>query len=157
LLANRRLVARSCPDGRSLKAAIVEQPEAWLRRAHMERFGADTRLLVKLLAAGQRLAVHAHPHVSFAAEHLGKTHGKAEARYSVEGEEVYLGLKQDVAGDDLKSLVLSSCKSRRTCPSRWSGETSIWTANVTAISGSASIWRWKLSNAEAEVARSFAS
>jgi hypothetical protein len=123
----------------------------------MERFGADTRLLVKLLAAGQRLAVHAHPHVSFAAEHLGKTHGKAEARYSVEGEEVYLGLKQDVAGDDLKSLILSSCKSRRICPSRWSGETSIWTANVTAISGSASIWRWKLSNAEAEVARRFAS
>jgi hypothetical protein len=45
----------------------------------MERFGADTRLLVKLLAAGQRLPVHAHPHVSFAAEHLGRAHGKAEA------------------------------------------------------------------------------
>jgi mannose-6-phosphate isomerase len=71
----------------------------------MERFG--TRLLVKLLAAGQRLPVHAHPRVSFAAEHLGKAHGKAEARYIVEGGEVYLGLKQDVAGDDLKSLVIS--------------------------------------------------
>ena len=54
----------------------------------MERFGADTRLLVKLALQlvederRQRLAVHAHPHVSFAAEHLGKTHGKAEARYT---------------------------------------------------------------------------
>jgi len=95
------------PDGRSLKAAIEGQPEAWLGRAHMERFGADTRLLVKLLDAGQRLPVHAHPHVSFAAEHLGRAHGKAEAWYIVEGGEVYLGLKQDVAGDDLKSLVMS--------------------------------------------------
>jgi mannose-6-phosphate isomerase len=90
-------VSQSCPDGRSLKAAIEEQPEAWLGRAHVERFSADTRLLVKLLDAGQRLPVHAHPHASFAAEHLGKAHGKAEAWYIVEGGEIYLGLKQDVA------------------------------------------------------------
>jgi mannose-6-phosphate isomerase len=100
-------VSQSCPDGRSLKAAIEEQPEAWLGRAHVERFSADTRLLVKLLDAGQRLPVHAHPHASFAAEHLGKAHGKAEAWYIVEGGEIYLGLKQDVTGDDLKSLVIS--------------------------------------------------
>jgi mannose-6-phosphate isomerase len=95
------------PDGRSLKAAIEEQPEAWLGRAHLEIFGADTRLLVKLLDAGQRLPVHAHPHASFAAVHLGRAHGKAEAWYIVEGGEVYLGLKHAVAGDDLKSLVMS--------------------------------------------------
>jgi mannose-6-phosphate isomerase len=95
------------PDGQSLKIAIEEQPEAWLGQAHMERFGVDARLLVKLLDAGQRLPVHAHPHASFAAEYLGKAHGKAEAWYIVEGGEVYLGLKQDVTGDDLKSLVIS--------------------------------------------------
>ena len=95
------------PDGRSLNAAVDEQPEAWLGRAHMERFGADTRLLEKLLDAGQRLPIHAHPHASFAAEHLGRAHGKAEAWYIVEGGEVYLGLKQDVTGDNLKSLVMS--------------------------------------------------
>jgi mannose-6-phosphate isomerase len=95
------------PDGQSLKIAIEEQPEAWLGQAHTERFGVDARLLVKLLDAGQRLPVHAHPHASFAAEYLGKAHGKAEAWYIVEGGEVYLGLKQDVTGDDLKSLVIS--------------------------------------------------
>jgi mannose-6-phosphate isomerase len=95
------------PDGRSLPAAIEEQPEAWLGRAHLDRFGVDTRLLVKLLDAGQRLPVHAHPHVSFAAQHLGRAHGKAEAWYIVEGGEIYLGLKQDVTADGLKSLVMS--------------------------------------------------
>jgi hypothetical protein len=34
-------------------------------------------------------------------------HGKAEARYILEGGEVYLCPKQGVAGDDLKSLVIS--------------------------------------------------
>ena len=57
----------------------------------MELFGADPRLLVKLLDAGQRLPVHAHPHASFAAVHLGTAHGKAGAWYIVEGGEIYLG------------------------------------------------------------------
>ncbi|WP_231560250.1 hypothetical protein [Microbacterium hominis] len=37
--------------------------------------------LVKLLDAGQRLPVHAHPDDAFAAAHLGRAHGKAEAWY----------------------------------------------------------------------------
>ena len=95
------------PDGQSLKAAIEEHPEAWLGHEHVERFGADTRLLVKLLDAGQRLPVHAHPDVSFAAQHLGRAHGKAEAWFIVDGGEIYLGLEQDVTVDDLKPMVMS--------------------------------------------------
>jgi mannose-6-phosphate isomerase len=95
------------PNGQSLKATIEQQPQAWLGHAHIERFGADTRLLVKLLDAGQRLPVHAHPDLSFAAQHLHKAHGKAEAWFIVDGGEVYLGLKQDVTIDDLKPLILS--------------------------------------------------
>jgi mannose-6-phosphate isomerase len=95
------------PDGRSLAAAVADQPEAWLGRAHLDRFGADSRLLVKLLDAGQRLPVHVHPHVDFARRHLGRAHGKAEAWYIVDGGEVYLGLRQDVTGDRLGSLVAS--------------------------------------------------
>jgi mannose-6-phosphate isomerase len=95
------------PDGRSLKTTIEAGPEAWLGAAHLDRFGADTRLLVKLLDAGQRLPVHAHPDASFAAQHLGRAHGKAEAWFIVDGGEVYLGLKQDVTLDDLKSMVMS--------------------------------------------------
>ena len=95
------------PDGGSLKTAIEQEPQDWLGRAHVQRFGTDTCLLVKLLDAGQRLPVHAHPDASFAGEHLGRAHGKAEAWYIVEGGEVYIGLKQDVARDDLKSLVIT--------------------------------------------------
>jgi mannose-6-phosphate isomerase len=95
------------PDGRSLKAAVEKEPEAWLGPAHVGAFGSDTRLLVKLLDAGQRLPVHAHPDVWFAAQHLGSAHGKAEAWFIVDGGEVYLGLTQDVILDELKSLVMS--------------------------------------------------
>jgi mannose-6-phosphate isomerase class I len=38
---------------------------------------------VKLLDGGQRLPVHAHPHAAFAARHLGRAHGEAEAWYIV--------------------------------------------------------------------------
>lgn len=95
------------PDGQSLADAVTERPEAWLGRRHLNRFGPDTRLLVKLLDAGQRLPVHAHPHVDFAGMYLGKSHGKAEAWYIIEGGEVYLGLKESVSLDRLKSLVSS--------------------------------------------------
>ena len=107
-LAGEESLGRSVfPDGRSLKSAIEETPDAWLGRAHVERFGADTRLLVKLLDAGQRLPVHAHPDVSFAAQHLHTVHGKAEAWFIVDGGEVHLGLKHDVTVDDLKPMVQS--------------------------------------------------
>ncbi len=107
LAGEESLGLSALPDGRSLRAAIEEHPEAWLGRAHVERFGADTRLLVKLLDAGQRLPVHAHPDVSFAAQHLHRAHGKAEAWFIIDGGEVYLGLKQDVTVDDLKPMVMS--------------------------------------------------
>jgi mannose-6-phosphate isomerase len=107
LAGEESLGLTTLPDGQSLKAAIESQPEAWLGAGHVERFGADARLLVKLLDAGQRLPVHAHPDVLFAAQHLGRAHGKAEAWFIVDGGEVYLGLKQDVILDELKSLVMS--------------------------------------------------
>jgi mannose-6-phosphate isomerase len=95
------------PDGRSLPDAIAERPEAWLGRAHVDCFGIDTRLLVKLLDAGQRLPVHAHPDGAFAARRLGRRHGKAEAWYIIDGGEVYLGLRHDVTAGGLESLVMS--------------------------------------------------
>ena len=66
-------------DGRRLRDAVAADPLAWLGARHVARFGADTRLLTKLLDAGQRLPVHLHPDGPFAAEHLGRGHGKTEA------------------------------------------------------------------------------
>lgn len=93
------------PDGRVLRDAIVRDPVAWLGDEHVARWGADTRLLVKLLDAGQRLPVHAHPHDDFAATHLGRAHGKAEAWYILQGGTVHVGLRQDVESSDLAALV----------------------------------------------------
>ncbi|MCS3442075.1 class I mannose-6-phosphate isomerase [Microbacterium phyllosphaerae] len=93
------------PDGRVLRDVIVRDPVAWLGDEHVARWGADTRLLVKLLDAGQRLPVHAHPHDDFAATHLGRAHGKAEAWYILQGGTVHVGLRQDVESSDLAALV----------------------------------------------------
>ncbi|MGN7948453.1 class I mannose-6-phosphate isomerase [Microbacterium sp. 22215] len=93
------------PDGRVLRDVIVRDPVAWLGDEHVARWGADTRLLVKLLDAGQRLPVHAHPHDDFAATHLGRPHGKAEAWYILQGGTVHVGLRQDVEASDLAALV----------------------------------------------------
>ena len=93
------------PDGRLLTDALAADPRRWLGGEHSDRFGTDTRLLVKLLDAGQRLPVHAHPDAAFAGAHLGRPHGKAEAWYILEGGEVHLGLRHAISRDELKALV----------------------------------------------------
>ena len=95
------------PSGEMLAAAIDHDPVAWLGAAHVERFGTDTKLLVKLLDAGQRLPVHAHPDREFAGEHLGAHHGKAEAWYILSPGTVYLGLTRTVTREELSELVNS--------------------------------------------------
>jgi mannose-6-phosphate isomerase len=95
------------PDGRLLRDAVEADPVYWLGAAHVARWGSDLRLLVKLLDAGQRLPVHAHPDDDFAAQHLGHAHGKAEAWYILEGGTVHIGLTRDVASDELAALVAS--------------------------------------------------
>jgi mannose-6-phosphate isomerase len=87
------------PDGRLLRDALAADPEGFLGPAHAERLGPDTRLLVKLLDAGERLPVHFHPGRAFAREWLGSEHGKTEAWVIVSadpGADVRLGFHADV-------------------------------------------------------------
>ena len=93
------------PDGRLLADAVAADPLAWLGPDHVERFGADTMLLVKLLDAGQRLPIHAHPDGPFAAQYLGSVHGKAEAWYILTPGTVFLGLRDDIDASELWKLV----------------------------------------------------
>ena len=93
------------PDGRMLRDAAEADPVDWLGVDHVERWGSDTRLLVKILDAGQRLPVHAHPHDDFAARHLGRAHGKAEAWYILEGGTVHIGLRAGMDAALLADLV----------------------------------------------------
>jgi mannose-6-phosphate isomerase len=99
----------SLDDGRALADAIAADPEAFLGATHVARYGADPRLLVKLLDAGERLPVHFHPRAAFAAEHLGSPHGKTEAWVIVSAEgadpAVHLGLGEEVGLATLRGWV----------------------------------------------------
>ncbi len=90
--------------GEYLRDAIAADPVAWLGPTHLERFGADPMILVKLLDAGERLPVHAHPHRDFAARHLGRSHGKAEAWFALRAGTVGVGLTRDVTLAELSDL-----------------------------------------------------
>jgi mannose-6-phosphate isomerase len=87
-------------DGRLLRDAIAQDPEAWLGRTQVERFGPTTGLLVKLLDPVERVLVHAHPDRAFATAHLGSRFGKTEAWIVLDarhGEgEAFVGLRDEV-------------------------------------------------------------
>jgi mannose-6-phosphate isomerase len=87
-------------DGRLLRDAIEADAERWLGRAHVERFGTSTGLLVKLLDSAERLPVHAHPDRPFARTRLGSPFGKTEAWIVLATRapeaEVWVGLREPV-------------------------------------------------------------
>jgi mannose-6-phosphate isomerase len=96
------------PDGRSLQDALLQEPERWLGAEHLETYGASPALLVKLLDAGQRLPVHAHPTREWARRHLDCPYGKTEAWVIVECEQdslVHLGFRRDVEAEELADWV----------------------------------------------------
>jgi mannose-6-phosphate isomerase len=93
------------PDGRLLRDAIAQDAAGWLGEPHVRAFGDDPMLLVKVLDAGQRLPIHAHPDGTFAAREVGSRHGKAEAWYILTPGSVHLGLTQDIARSTAFDLV----------------------------------------------------
>lgn len=93
------------PDGTLLSQAVRADPVGWLGSRHLDRFGDDVALLVKLLDAGERLPVHVHPDVPFASEHLGLAHGKTEAWIVLEPAEVGLGFNREVSQSELERWV----------------------------------------------------
>ncbi|MFV0428394.1 MAG: class I mannose-6-phosphate isomerase [Arachnia sp.] len=93
------------PGGTTLAEAVAADPVAWLGAEHVEAFGADTKLLVKLLDAGQRLPVHAHPDGAFAASRLGRAHGKTEAWIFLTAARVHLGFRRDISMSELVGWV----------------------------------------------------
>jgi mannose-6-phosphate isomerase len=97
------------PDGRLVRDAILADAQAFLGPVHAARYGPDPALLVKLLDAGERLPVHAHPDRAFAHRHLGLDHGKTEAWLIVETGSApataYLGFAEDVGQRELADWV----------------------------------------------------
>jgi mannose-6-phosphate isomerase len=97
------------PDGELLRDAIRADPEGYLGPAHVARFGPDPALLVKLLDAGERLPVHAHPDGAFARVHLGTAFGKTEAWIVVAAAHpdtaVHVGFRDGIDADTLAGWV----------------------------------------------------
>ena len=93
------------PDGRTLREAVAADPVSFLGAAHVDRFGARTMLLVKLLDTAERLFVHYHPDDAFAARHLGSPLGKTEAWAVIEAEpDAYaaLGFRRAVSPEEVR-------------------------------------------------------
>lgn len=101
LFGESMLGLSTLPGGDLLADAIARDPLGWLGPEHVAAFGDNPELLVKLLDAGQRLPVHAHPDVAFAAEHLGLANGKTEAWVMLEPATVHLGFTRGVSVDEL--------------------------------------------------------
>jgi mannose-6-phosphate isomerase len=97
------------PDGELLRDRIAARPLDYLGPDHVERFGADPQLLVKLLDAGQRLPVHAHPDRAFSHRELGLENGKTEAWIvlGATGSDaaVYVGFRDDIEDAQLRRWV----------------------------------------------------
>ena len=96
------------PDGTALADAIAADPVAWLGPEHVERYGANPALLVKLLDAGERLPLHVHPDRRFARTHLDRPYGKTEAWVIVEAAPeavVHLGFSRTVEPEELARWV----------------------------------------------------
>ncbi len=98
---------------RRIADLLVEDAAAVAGAELVAAAGTTTGLLVKLLDAGVRLPVHAHPTRSFAQRHLGSFFGKTEACIVVstrdsedpEGPVVRIGFRRDVGREELHAMI----------------------------------------------------
>ena len=95
-------------DGRVLRDVIAADPVGFFGAEHVAALGSNSGLLVKLLDAGERLAVHFHPGREFAREHLHSDFGKTEAWLILEAEpgaHMHLGLRESIDPETLRRWV----------------------------------------------------
>ncbi|MGO4595128.1 class I mannose-6-phosphate isomerase [Leifsonia sp. 2TAF2] len=106
VFAGRGVGLTVLPDGRTLRDAVAADPVFFLGERHVERFGARTMLLVKLLDTAERLFVHYHPDDAFAARHLSSPLGKTEAWAIIDAaDDAYasLGFRRPVSPDEVRA------------------------------------------------------
>ncbi|HBF37912.1 MAG TPA: mannose-6-phosphate isomerase [Firmicutes bacterium] len=71
-----------------LKELIESNPEAFLGTAHVEKYGCNTGVLVKILDSSSRLSIQVHPDVDFAQKFFNSKFGKTEAWYVLGGRTI---------------------------------------------------------------------
>lgn len=95
-------------DGTLLADAFARDPSIFFEPAHLEAFGAEPAVLIKLLDAGERLPVHLHPDDAFAQAQFGTACGKTEAWIILEAEPdayVHVGFTRELGEHELAELV----------------------------------------------------
>ncbi|MEI6811267.1 MAG: hypothetical protein WCK72_00650 [Actinomycetes bacterium] len=83
---------------------ISENPQGWLGEDLARLMKNNSALLVKLLDAGERLPVHAHPTRDFAKQHLNSFFGKTEGWIVLDtdpGSKIWLGMREEIGADEL--------------------------------------------------------
>lgn len=104
-------VCAKSPDGRTEGYGIAENGQTVSDIVGSE----GLPILVKLLDAGERLAVQVHPTVEFARKHLDSLLGKTECWYMLGCDEdacVYLGFGKGITREKWKSAVLDGGSER---------------------------------------------
>ena len=101
-------LGRSHVDGTPLADVLATDPQAFFEPEHLQRFGPDPAVLIKLLDAGERLPLHFHPDGAFAQRHLSEPRGKTEGWIFLEadpGAAVHVGFARDMSADEVADLV----------------------------------------------------
>lgn len=93
----------------SMSRIYRASPEDALGADHVEAFGVQPQLLVKLLDSGIRLHIQAHPNVQWARQHLNADSGKTEAWWILqtrnEDAYVYLGFQHPPTPREWRQIV----------------------------------------------------
>ena len=117
-VADEGLSSVGTPDGpRLLTEVIAAGPDRLLGPAHREKFGDTVGFLTKLLDAGMRLHLQAHPTAAFAQQHLGSRWGKLEAylilavRDTTPHPSLYLGFQHCPTPEEWQRIVFEQDKS----------------------------------------------
>jgi mannose-6-phosphate isomerase len=89
---------------------LASDPDYFLGAAHVARFGAEPRLLVKLIDSAIRLHFQVHPTSEFARLRLGAASGKTEAYHVLATRpetdaRLYLGFQRPPSRDALRRLI----------------------------------------------------
>ncbi|MCR5484494.1 MAG: mannose-6-phosphate isomerase, partial [Clostridiales bacterium] len=94
-----------------LKDMIEADPESFLGKDHIEKFGVNFGVLTKFLDAAERLPAQVHPDKTAAKNLFHSDYGKTEAWYILDGREIngeepyiLLGFKEDVTKESLREL-----------------------------------------------------
>lgn len=98
-------------ESTTLKALIETNPELYLGKSHVNKYGAIFGILTKAIDSLTRLGVQVHPSKADAAKLLNSPFGKTEAWYIIGGRtvdgqrpHVYLGFKEGVTKSQLQEL-----------------------------------------------------